>query len=58
MTSKKFSCAGLVALAAAVLLAIVLSLPTFHGSYAQTSTTETPAAPAAAAPAASTAAAC
>src|SRR5690349_24231840 len=52
MTSKKFSCAGLVALAGAVLLAIVLSLPTFHGSYAQTSTTETPAAPAAAAPAA------
>jgi Amt family ammonium transporter len=49
MTLKKFSRAGLVALAGAVLLAIVLSLPTFHGSYAQTTT---PAAPAAAAPAA------
>ena len=57
MTLKKFSRAGLVALAGAVLLAIVLSLPTFHGSYAQTSTTtEAPATPAAAAPAAAEAA--
>src|SRR6202035_210747 len=57
MTLKKFSRAGLVALAGAVLLAIVLSLPTFQGSYAQTSTTtEAPATPAAAAPAAAEAA--
>ena len=57
MTLKKFSRAGLAALAGAVLLAIVLSLPTFHGSYAQTSTTtEAPATPAAAAPAAAEAA--
>ena len=56
MTLKKFSRAGLVALAGAVLLAIVLSLPTFHGSYAQTSTTTAPATPAAAAPAAAEAA--
>src|SRR6202035_4336484 len=57
MTLKKFSRAGLVALAGAVLLAIVLSLPTFHGSYGQTSTTtEAPATPAAAAPAAAEAA--
>jgi ammonium transporter, Amt family len=46
MTSKMFSRAGLVALAGAILLAIVLSLPAFHASYAQT--TATPAAPAAA----------
>jgi Amt family ammonium transporter len=46
MTSKKFSRAGLLALAGAILLAIVLSLPTFHASYAQT---PTPGAPAAAA---------
>ena len=49
MTLKKFSRAGLLALAAAILLAIVLSLPTFHASYAQDQAT--PAAPAAAAPA-------
>jgi Amt family ammonium transporter len=48
MNLKKFSRAGLIALAGAVLLAVVLSLPTFHASYAQT---PTPAAPAAAAPA-------
>jgi Amt family ammonium transporter len=48
MTLKKFSRAGLLALAGALVLAILLSLPTFHASYAQT-----PAAtPAAAAPAA------
>ena len=45
MTSKMFSRAGLVALAGAILLAIVLSLPAFDASYAQTSAT--PAAPAA-----------
>ena len=57
MTFKKFSRAGLLALAGAVLLAILLSLPTFHASYAQTSTTtEAPATPAAAAPAAAEAA--
>ena len=39
MTLKKFSRAGLIALAGAFLLAIVLSLPTFHASYAQTPTT-------------------
>ncbi|HKM87320.1 MAG TPA: ammonium transporter [Xanthobacteraceae bacterium] len=43
MTLKKFSRAGLLALAGALALAIVLSVPTFHASYAQT-----PAAPAAA----------
>ena len=32
MTSKMFSRAGLVALAGAILLAIVLSLPAFHVS--------------------------
>ena len=50
MTSKKFSRAGLLALAGALLLAIALSLPTFHASYAQSSATPA-AAPAAAAPA-------
>ena len=35
MTLKKFSRAGLLALAAAMLLGIVLSVPTFHASYAQ-----------------------
>ncbi len=49
MNLKRFSRAGLFALAGALLLAVVLSLPTFHASYAQT---PTPAAPAAAAPAA------
>jgi len=48
MNLKRFSRAGLIALAGALLLAVVLSLPTFHASYAQT---PTPAAPAAAAPA-------
>jgi ammonium transporter, Amt family len=47
MSSKRFSRAGLFALAGALLLAIALSLPTFHASYAQTPA----AAPAAAAPA-------
>src|SRR5271155_294992 len=47
MSLKKFFRAGLASLAGALLLAIALSLPTFHASYAQ--------APAAAAPAAATA---
>jgi Amt family ammonium transporter len=45
MTLKTFSRAGLLALAGALGLAIVLSVPTFHASYAQT-----PAAPAATTP--------
>ena len=49
MNLKRFSRAGLLALAGALLLAVVLSLPTFHASYAQTPT------PAAAAPAAAAA---
>jgi ammonium transporter, Amt family len=52
MTLRKFSRAGLSALAGAIVLAILFSTPTFHASYAQTST-----APAAAAPAATPAAA-
>jgi len=55
MTLKTFSRAGLLALAGAIVLAIVLSLPTFHASYAQTAAT--PAAPATTAPAATPAAA-
>ncbi|MGA2815481.1 MAG: ammonium transporter [Xanthobacteraceae bacterium] len=51
MTMKKFSRAGLLALAGALALAILLSLPTFHASYAQTPAA-TAATPAAAAPAA------
>jgi ammonium transporter, Amt family len=51
MTLKKFSRAGLLALAGAIVLAILLSLPTFHASYAQTPAATTPAA-APAAPAA------
>jgi Amt family ammonium transporter len=47
MTSKKFSRAGLLALLGAVALAMFLSLPTFHASYAQTPAA-TAAAPAAA----------
>jgi ammonium transporter, Amt family len=48
MTLMKFSRAGLLALAGAIVLAVVLSLPTFHASYAQTPATPA-AAPAAAA---------
>ena len=48
MTSK-ISRAGLLALAGAILLAVALSLPAFHSSYAQTAAA--PAAPATAAPA-------
>ncbi len=51
MTFKRFSRAGLVALAGALVLAILLTLPTFHASLAQTTTTEAPAAAAAAPPA-------
>jgi Amt family ammonium transporter len=36
MTLKTFTRAGLLALAGAVVLAVVLSMPTFHASYAQT----------------------
>jgi Amt family ammonium transporter len=51
MTLKKFSRAGLLAFAGALALAILLSLPTFHASYAQTpaATAATPAAAATAA---------
>ena len=57
MSLKRFSRAGLVALAGAILLGIVLSVPTFHSSYAQApAATNQPAAtapaPDAAAPAA------
>ncbi|MGD0418560.1 MAG: ammonium transporter [Xanthobacteraceae bacterium] len=52
MTLTKFSRAGLLALAGAIALAILLSLPTFHTSYAQTpqatAPATAPAAPAAA----------
>ena len=47
MTSKKFSRAGLLALLGAIALAMFLSFPTFHASYAQTPAA-TAAAPAAA----------
>jgi Amt family ammonium transporter len=53
MFLKKFSGAGLVALAAAILLGIALSVPTFHSSYAQAPAATEPApaaAPLAAAP--------
>ena len=50
MNLKTFSRAGLLALAGAIVLAIVLSLPTVRAAYAQTPAA--PAAPAAAAPAA------
>jgi Amt family ammonium transporter len=49
MTSKLFSRAGLWALAGALMLAILLSLPTLHASFAET-TGDAPAAAAAAAP--------
>src|SRR5712691_921323 len=47
MTFKKFSRAGLVALAIGILLGLALSLPTFDASYAQ-APAAAPAAPAAA----------
>src|SRR5579862_4760052 len=49
MSLKKFSRAGLVALAGAILLGILLSVPTFHSSYAQAPAATNP--PAATAPA-------
>ena len=49
MIFKRFSRAGLLALAGALVLAILLSLPTFHASFAETAA-EAPAAAAAAAP--------
>jgi Amt family ammonium transporter len=54
MTLNKFSRAGLAAVACGILLGIVLSLPTFHSSYAQApaATPAPAAAPAAEAPAA------
>jgi hypothetical protein len=45
MTLKKFSRAGLFALAAALLLAVVVSVPTFHAAYAQTAAAAADAAP-------------
>src|ERR1700735_5495323 len=50
MIFKRFSRAGLLALAGALVLAILLSLPTFHVSFAETAA-EAPAAAAAAPPA-------
>ncbi len=43
MSLKRFSRAGLVALAGAILLGIVLSVPTFHSSYAQAPAATAPA---------------
>src|SRR5580704_4914990 len=51
MSLKRFTRAGLVALAGAMLLGIALSVPTFHSSYAQAPAATAPA-PDAAAPAA------
>src|ERR1700675_4678269 len=51
MSLKRFSRAGLVALAGALLLGLTLSVPTFHSSYAQAPAATAPA-PDAAAPAA------
>jgi ammonium transporter, Amt family len=56
MTPTTFSRAGILALAGAILLALVLSVPAFHAASAQTQAT--PAAPAAAAPAESPPPAC
>jgi len=50
MIFKRFSRAGLLALAGALVLAILLSLPTFHAAFAETAA-EAPAAAAAAPPA-------
>src|SRR6202044_4090011 len=49
MSLKKFSRAGLLALAGAILLGLALSVPTFHSSYAQAPAATNP--PAATAPA-------
>src|ERR1700722_10103774 len=51
MSLKRFSRAGLIALAGAILLGLALSAPTFHASYAQAPAATAPA-PDAAAPAA------
>jgi ammonium transporter, Amt family len=51
MTFKRLSRAGLLALAGAFVLAILLNVPTFTASYAETAATEAPAAAAAAVPA-------
>src|SRR5579862_9425109 len=53
MTLRKFSRAGLLALAAAMLVGIAMSAPTLHSSYAQApaATDQAPAAAPAAAPA-------
>ncbi len=58
MTLKKFSGAGPLALAGAILLVVLLSLPTFQSSYAQSPAAAAAAAPAAAAPAAEAPPAC
>jgi Amt family ammonium transporter len=50
MNAMKISRAGLLALAGAILLAIVLSLPTWHASYAEDAPAAAPAAAAPAAP--------
>ena len=50
MTFKRFSRAGLLALAGALLLAILLSVPTFHSAIAETAADAPAAAAAAAAP--------
>ena len=51
MIFKRFSRAGLLALAGALVLAILLSLPTFHASFAETAAEALAAAAAAAQPA-------
>ncbi len=51
MTLKKLSRAGLLALAGAIALAILLSVPTFYAAYAQTSAATAPAAAAVTVPA-------
>ena len=44
MTFKRFSRAGLLALAGAIILAILLSVPTFNAAFAEATATEAPAA--------------
>src|SRR5262249_17999561 len=43
MTFKRFSCAGLLALAGALVLAILLCLPTFHAAFAEAAAAAPPA---------------
>src|ERR1700683_2363300 len=45
MTFKRFSRAGLLALAGAIVLAILLSVPTFNAAFAEATATEAAAAP-------------